>query len=194
MPRVPESPPGVPITEAPPLGAEALINPPPRQRASTRVAAIQTSWRGKMSEWLARYGLAELAGLATAMAGAWLAWIVTGNEIATAYGGAIGENVGFYGVIISREVRSDRKRARTFGADYGRRGGMRTVRNLLMEFGPAEAADSLVLRPLAMGIAAHYLGLELGVLVGKIAADFTFYIPVIATYELRKWHERRSGS
>lgn len=37
---------------------------------------------------------------------------MTGSEIAAAYGGTIGENLGFYGVMIGREVRSDYRRHR----------------------------------------------------------------------------------
>ena len=105
---------------------------------------------------------------------------VTGNAVLAAYGGALGENVGYYGVIIARELRS--------GDSF-----LRCCRNLLLEFGPAELLDSGLIRPLAMGLGAHYLGQTSGVIVGKVAADVTFYVPVIAAYELRR-HFAKSAS
>lgn len=37
-----------------------------------------------------------------------------------------------------------------------------------------------------MGIGSRVLGREAGVLAGKLAADVTFYIPAILSYEARK--------
>ena len=70
---------------------------------------------------------------------------------------------------------------------YGSHGAARTIARLLAEFGPAELLDSLLIRPLAMGLATRWLGRTIGVLAGKIAADVTFYLPVIASYEFQRW-------
>ena len=145
------------------------------------------SWRSKGAEWLERYGLAEVAGLCTAVAGSFAARALTGSEIAAAYGGAMGENVGYYGVIIGREVMRDQRAASASNRSYGLPGAARTARNLLFEFGIAEVLDSTVLRPLAMGLGARFFGQALGVVVGKLAADVTFYVPVICAYELRRY-------
>jgi hypothetical protein len=145
------------------------------------------SWRGKAVEWLERYGIAEVAGLCTAIAGSFAARALTGNEIAAAYGGAMGENLGYYGVVIGREVTRDRRTAAGLGRRYGLKGAARTARNLVFEFGIAEALDSTLLRPLAMGLGARFFGRTLGVIVGKLAADVTFYVPVICAYELRRY-------
>jgi|tagenome__1003787_1003787.scaffolds.fasta_scaffold20891122_2 hypothetical protein len=148
------------------------------------------SWRRKGAEWLARYGVAEVAGLCTAFVGAFAARALTGNEIAAAYGGAMGENFGYYGIVIGREVVRDRRAAHVLGRRYGAAGAARTARNLLFEFGIAEALDSTVLRPLAMGLGIRFFGRALGIVVGKIAADVTFYLPVICAYELRRYLAR----
>ena len=110
------------------------------------------SWRQKGAEWLERYGVAEVVGLCTAVAGSFAARALTGSEIAAAYGGAMGENVGYYGVIIGREVVRDRRAAEAADRRYGMAGAARTARNLLFEFGVAEVLDSAVLRPLSMGL------------------------------------------
>jgi hypothetical protein len=144
------------------------------------------SWRGKGADWLKRYGVAEVAGLGTALVGSFAARALTGSDIATAYGGAMGENLGYYGVIIGREVVHDRRAAFVTGRAYGLAGAARTARNLAFEFGIAEALDSGVLRPLAMGLGVRFLGRGVGIVVGKFAADLTFYIPVICAYEVRR--------
>ena len=145
------------------------------------------SWRRKGAEWLERYGVAEVAGLCTAIAGSLAVRALTGNEIAAAYGGAMGENLGYYGVVIGREVARDRRDARALGRRYNLAAMARTARNLVFEFGIAELLDSTVLRPLAMGLGVRFFGRTLGVVVGKLAADVTFYVPVICAYELRRY-------
>jgi hypothetical protein len=151
------------------------------------------SWRAKGAEWLKRYGVAEIAGLCTAVVGSFATRALTGSEIAAAYGGAIGENLGYYGVIIGREVVHDRRAAFAAGGGYGLAGAWRTARNLALEFGAAEALDSGVLRPLAMGLGVRFFGRAVGIVVGKLAADLTFYVPVICAYELRRYVARASA-
>ena len=59
------------------------------------------------------------------------------------------------------------------------------IGDLVLEFGAAEALDSLLLRPALM-----YAGMllapnrALGVVAGKLAADLVFYVPTIISYEL----------
>ena len=151
------------------------------------------TWRAKGAEWLKRYGLAEVAGLCTAIAGSFVARALTGSEIAAAYGGAIGENLGYYGMIVGREVARDRRAAVGLGRGYGLAGAGRTGRNLVLEFGIAEILDSTVLRPLAMGLGVRFFGRGLCIIVGKLAADVTFYVPVICAYELRRHFARTTA-
>jgi hypothetical protein len=142
--------------------------------------------RERVVSWLRRYGLAELAGIATALAGSNLVFALTRNEIAAAYGAVLGENLGFYGLMVTRELRGDRRLARANGQLYGARGALRTAASLVLEFGPAEALDSILIRPAAIGLGTLYLGRPWGVIAGKLAADVTFYIPVIVAHEMRR--------
>jgi hypothetical protein len=136
--------------------------------------------RRRTREWLARYAPAELA----AIVGAVLAATVVdrfGVAAATAYAGAIGEGVAFYAVLFARDLRANRA-----GRSGGRAVG-RTVRNLVLEFGPAEVLDTAAVRPLAMYLGTVAVGQAwLGVILGKIAADVVFYVLAITSYELRR--------
>jgi hypothetical protein len=123
-------------------------------------------------EWVRRYGPAELLALIGALAGYLLLELATGNRAAAAYGAAIGDNVAYYGLLLAREARAH---------------GLRlAIRRLAVEFGPAEALDFTVVRPGCTALATAALGPATGVLVAKVVADVVFYVPVIATYELRK--------
>jgi hypothetical protein len=135
-----------------------------------------------VGEWVRRYGPAELLALIGALAGWLAADLATGNTIAAAYAAALGDNVGYYGFLATREVRA-RWRAAP-GSLLGV--GVRACVALAIEFGPAEALDSLVVRPACVAVGVAALGPVAGVLAGKLVADLVFYVPVIVTYELRK--------
>lgn len=147
----------------------------------------KSRWQSKFFEWLRRYGPAELMGIVTAYLGYFAGHHLFHNDIITAYMAAMGENVGFYGVIIVRELLIQLKRSEhTFFSNL-----TRTIIHIGTEFGPAEALDSLVLRPLFMGLGIKFFGPLAGVMTGKIAADVTFYVPVIISYEVRQYLYRR---
>ena len=124
--------------------------------------------------WLRRYLPAELIGTLTALLCAWLAIGLTGNAAAAAVSGTWGGNLGFYGIIFGREL--SRRNLRALPA---------ILRDLVLEFGPATALDTLLLRPALM-----YAGMALvphsaiGLIAGKLAADIIFYAPAIFSYEL----------
>lgn len=124
-----------------------------------------------------RYLPAEAAGTALSVIGGLAVAAATGSPGAAAVVAAWSENTGFYGCIAVR--------------DYRRRAGgplrrlLVTTRAIVVEFGPAEALDSLLLRPALM-----FAGLRLlpsptaGILAGKIAADLLFYVPTILSRQL----------
>jgi hypothetical protein len=130
--------------------------------------------------WLRRYLPAELVCTATALLGAWLATVLTGSPATAAIAGAWGENLGFYAMMIGREL-----------THRGLRALPAVVRDLALEFGAAEALDSLLLRPSLM-----YAGMMLapntavGIAAGKLAADLFFYVPTILSYELLRRRAR----
>jgi len=86
--------------------------------------------------WLRRYLPAELVCTITGLLGAWAAAVLTGSPAAVAVAGTLGENVGFYGMMLGREI-----------AQRGLCSLPLIIRDLMLEFGLAEALDCLLLRP-----------------------------------------------
>jgi len=136
------------------------------------------------TEWVRRYGIAELAGTCAALATAHAAYILSGSELAAAGAGTVGEGVGFYGAVVIRDVSAHRRAIRAAGRRYRTTDAGRTAMGLLVEFGPAELADSTLIRPLAMAAGVRLLGLQWGILIGKLAADLLFYLTVMSAREL----------
>lgn len=134
---------------------------------------------GRAREWLGRYAPAEAAAtLGAVLAASVAGWF--GVPAATAYAGAIGEAVAFYAVLF---IRDQRRWIRCTGG----RAPWRTLRDLLMEFGPAELLDTFAVRPLAMYVGVVFVGdMVTGVLLGKVAADVVFYTLAIIGYEVRR--------
>jgi hypothetical protein len=149
-------------------------------------AQIDTGWtvrlRGGLArEWLARYAPAEVAATLGAVLGASAAGRF-GVATATVFAAAIVETVAFYAVLFIRDLRHRSSTRRPSG-----RALWTTLRNLLVEFGPAELLDTLAVRPLAMYAASTVVGqVVTGVILGKIAADAVFYALAIIGYEVCK--------
>jgi len=133
--------------------------------------------------WLRRYLPAELVSTPCALIGGVTATQWTGSAAAGAIAATWGENLGFYCAMLVREL--------------ARRGGVRALpcamRDLFLEFGPAEAVDLLLVRP-----ASLYAGLSvaphpaLGIVMGKVVADVSFYSFAIVSHELQRWYARAS--
>jgi hypothetical protein len=138
--------------------------------------------------WLRRYGPAELIALLGALAGYVLLEAATASHVAAAYGAALGDNLGYYGFIVAREIG-----AKVVGRPHPVRGAVRVCRSLALEFGPAELLDSTIVRPACVAVATGAFGMALGVLVAKVAADLAFYVPVITSFELQGRHANRKA-
>lgn len=181
-----------------PIVAEPVDSalPPPtrghrRSRATGKIVLVNQlpDNRKRWLEWIRRYGLAEVAGTAAAIGGYWGGLALTDNRLAAAYAAALSESAGFYTVLILRDMVRDAYAAGSRRGRYGPREMVRTCRNLFVEFGPAEVLDSLVIRPLCMGLGGRLLGPKIGIVAGKLVADVFFYGPPILTTE---WRRRRS--
>ncbi len=147
----------------------------------------------KSKEWLVRYFPAEIVGTITAIGAASLAHLLSTNYVLIAYIGSLGEAIGFYSTTIIQNVirvYTKNNRARLSYRDY-----IKISKDILLEFGPAGLIDGLLLRPLFMYLFPIFLkNFTLGILVGKIAGDITFYILVIASYEIRKKYRKIASS
>jgi ornithine decarboxylase len=141
-------------------------------------AAQNPACRRRVREWCVRYAPAEVAAVLGALLAAGTASRF-GMPAVTAVAGVLGESVAFYAVLAIRDLRV---RCR-----YRPRDVATVIRDLILEFGPAEALDTFLVRPGAMYLGPVGLGnVMAGVLLGKIAADIVFYLLAIAGYELRK--------
>jgi hypothetical protein len=158
----------------------------PKLGAVATVEESGVSSRAKFAEWVRRYGLAECAGITCALLGSVVIRRLTGNAVAAAYGGAWGETLGYSSVIVGRDFSTGVRVARSAGRRFGVRSAAGVATDLLSEFGPAGALDTLVTRPLAMGLGVRLLGPMRGLVAGKLVADVLFYLPVIYMYERRK--------
>jgi hypothetical protein len=142
----------------------------------------------RVREWLRRYLPAEAAGLLTALTGALVTQRLTGSPVAAAFAGSICETAGYYATIATRDVARHRRHMSTL------RAVARTGRDLTVEFGAAEAVDSLFVRPALMYTGPLLTGgFVSGTVIGKLAADVVFYALAICGYELRKRIFDRQG-
>lgn len=132
-----------------------------------RTQAPGTRCSGGAGGWLLRFAPMELSAWVGSLALGSLAWHLHGSPGAMAAGAVLGELLGFYGVAACRAS--------------GQKGARGILRELAREFALAEALDSLLVRPLAIHVAAGLLPPPLLALVfGGWAADLVFYA-VVAT-------------
>ena len=164
-----------------------------RRSRPPAVARLLGPVREKLREWGRRYLLAEIVGTLSALAAALTMHALTGSLAPAAVAGSVAESLGYYGVILRRTVPT-LHRAHA-GAGPVRR-LLRTGRSLLAEvsdFLAAELADTFLVRPGLIYLAAGWVGSGVagGLLIGKLLADVGFYAVVIPAYELRKRLMRR---
>lgn len=139
----------------------------------------------KIKEWIARYLPAEIIATVTAILGGSITYMLTHNQIATAFAGVWAENVGFYGTIMIRDFLESFRSHTSRNIKYGIGAVTKDLKNILFEFGPSEILDSFVIRPYLMYVFPIMLkDISLGILVGKLAADSVFYVITILSREL----------
>ena len=143
------------------------------------------SIRAKVIEWVRRYAPNEIAGWVGQLAAAWATYHLTGSYAAAVVAGTIGASVGYYAIAYVNGVRW------SYHTQVGRSRPMRALvanglalRSIAVEFGPAEAIDSLLIRPVALYAGPFLVGnLAVGFVLGSIAADVAFYVMAIFSYE-----------
>jgi hypothetical protein len=141
----------------------------------------------KIREWMKRYLPAEILSVIATLISASLAYQLTQNPLTTALAGTWGGNIAYFGYILLSDMRQTVKACQLVHAPYTGKTLLKNLRDLALEFGVAEVIDSFFIRPMLMYYLPMLTGnLSLGILTAKIAADVTFYIPTIASYELSK--------
>lgn len=137
----------------------------------------------KLKEWLKRYWLAEIIGLAMVLLVSNLVKFASGSIILAAFLGTWSENITFYGIITYKDLKLRKQ-------NHGQIsfwGFFKVFRNIVIEFGPAEYLDSFVIRPFYMILFPYLIpNYSLAILIASVLANITYYIPAIISYELRK--------
>lgn len=134
-----------------------------------------------------RYLSAFLAANIGAVAGGLLAHFLFGNVVVTVFAATWGENIGYYGQIFWSDIKERKRRegALTSSDIY------KVMRNMTIEFGPAEVLDSFVVRPVFIFVALHYIeNTALGIFVGRSVADVFFHATAGVMYTIRKKYLR----
>lgn len=150
---------------------------------------MASTLKQKIIALLWRYIPAEGCGIMGAYFGFFIINHWDKSSLVTAYASSLGESFGYYSVIITREFIRSKKSADQSTLRFV----LLKLLSILLEFGPAELFDSLLSRPLFMGIGIHYAGPALGIVAGKLMSDVFFYTPVIISYELQKRFYKRQA-
>ena len=149
------------------------------------MTGIQRRIRHKVVEWLRRYAANEIAGWVAQAGAAWGVHALTGSYAAAVVAATIGASVGYYAAAYVNGVRW------AYRAQAGLRWPMRvlvanglTARSIAVEFGPAEAIDSIAIRPVALLLGPLVVGsTAVGFVLGSVVADVAFYVMTIFSYE-----------
>ena len=146
----------------------------------------------RLREWLRRYLPAEvLSGGATLLA-AGLVLRATGSGLRAALAGTWAGNAVYFGYLLAQDVHQAGRARHRRGQPYTWRTLGQNLRALAVEFGPAEVLDSFFIRPALMYCLPRWLGhFAAGILLAKLLADVTFYVPAIMSYELSKQRLRK---
>src|SRR3989344_4825138 len=140
--------------------------------------------RRKLTEYVKRYGAAQLISLIAGVSLSPVAYSAVGTRVGAAFFGSMVETVVFYGVMVYRDVRQRMQRERK---EFGVMSVLKVARNMVLEFGLGEYTDSLLIRPFLFSVFPLFISnYPVAIFVGTIVADVTYYLPVIGAYELRK--------
>lgn len=139
--------------------------------------------RRKVKEWLNRYAAPLVLSTSGAIITANLIMALTHNKILAAFAGTWSDNFIFYSFMALKDLRGKKiDNIRTGLVIF-----IKLIRNLIIEFGPAEYLDSFVLRPFYMAVFPIFISnYSLAILFASLSAEISFFIPTISFYELRK--------
>jgi len=144
----------------------------------------------KIKEWLKRYLPAEIVGTITAVSAASITHVFSHSHIFIAYIATLGEAIGFFSTIFIQHFLTLYKKRKNENKQFSFHDFSIILSHILLEFGPAEIIDGLVLRPFFMYLFPLLISnFTLGIFIGKIAGDITFYLLVIISYEMKKKHK-----
>ena len=133
--------------------------------------------------------MADILSTVLSLTAAWIIHRISGDNVLAAFGGSATASISFYGIVAYNDVRTSLKHHRKHDLTYGLTAYFKDLRNLIIEFGPAEILDVLAVRPFFMYLIPKVTGeFLIGLFIGKTIADVFFFIPAIVMYEVRKKH------
>ncbi len=148
--------------------------------------------KSRVKEWIKRYLPAEVISLAFTLVACLLSYQATTSRLAMALCGTWVGNIGYFGYLLVADIIYAKRYLHGKGKQYTSNTFAKNIKALVAEFGIAELADSLFIRPALMYylpfLTGHFL---LGVMLAKLIADITFYLPAIFSYELTKKRLRK---
>lgn len=140
--------------------------------------------RRKAAVWARRYLPCEIAGTAAEFGGAAAAYLWTGSFVVAALAGTVGASVGYYATAYTAALRWSYRSTEGSRPLRMLTANALALRSVAIEFGPAEAVDSLLVRPLAFYLAPQLLGeVAVGWIAAKVLSDIAFYALAIGSYE-----------
>ncbi len=140
-----------------------------------------------IKQFIDRYIYAEIFATFTAMLGAIIIFSITNNKIISVYAGTICEGIGYYTLIVIRDVLNSIKYEQNHKHKYKLINFLKDIRRIIIEFGFSELLDLFIVRPFCMYIFTSWLSnFGVGILVGKVVADILFYVPTTIAYKLQK--------
>lgn len=141
--------------------------------------------KSNFKEWFNRYKYAELASTSAALLTSFFSKIY--NGLTTAYLITFAEYLAFYSIILFSSYKKLALSNKHLNKKTTFNDVLSLIKNLILEFGYPAFLDFLVVRPFCMYwlpiLCGNYF---LGIILGKITADFCFYFFTIINYEIIK--------
>ena len=137
----------------------------------------------RIKGWLSRYTYPMLYATLAEFLAAILVYEFSRNYVVAALAATIAGSAVFYVFMAYKEIKDRKTKEKKLTV----MGILRSTRNLMIEFGPAEYLDSYALRPVLLAICPMFISpYFLGALVGAIIAELVYAIIVLFCYETRK--------
>jgi hypothetical protein len=139
----------------------------------------------KLAEWVRRYLPGEIAGTTVELGGAAVMFLLTGSYAAAAIAAAVGATSAYYAAVYTNAVRwAWQGQLQGNCASRVMRANLLASRSIVMEFGPAELIDSVLVRPAAYCLGpALFGGAATGWIAAKVFSDLVFYTCTVFVYE-----------
>lgn len=141
----------------------------------------------KLLEWAKRYMPAGIISSTATILSSVFTYKITQNHLTTALVGTWVGNFVYFGYMLSVDMYKTKIELAKKNKKYSFKTFLQNVRALVVEFGFSELFDSLLIRPTLMYYFPIWVNeIWLGIILAKIVADITFYVPAIFAYEYSK--------